>query len=260
MSATLLLHAGGREVTREELTEFTCPPATKTWRPISHTNVLDTALNTLAEAGYEVAKIRLGVSNEGKRFFGTLDLTTALTPEGSVALAVGLRSSFDQSFPLGFCAGTRTFVCDNLAFRSDLMVKRKHTVNGAARFSADIAKAVMSLGSFKEAETMRIQQLRDAEMTDAQAESFMLRACLQRGIVAQRQLPLVFREWHEPEHDAFRPRTAWSLLSAFTSVLRELQQRNPAELAHRTMRLHALLAPAKAEQVAIADATPALAI
>ena len=142
---------------------------------------------------------------------------------------------------------------------SSPLVKRKHTLNGAARFSSDIAQAVMSLASFKEAETLRIQQLQQAELSDALAESFMLRACVQRGIISQRQLPLVFHEWHEPGHEAFQSRTAWSLLNSFTSVMKELQQTNPANLAHRTMRLHALLAP-KADQPAIADATPVLAI
>ena len=201
------------------------------------------------------------MKGEAQRFFGTLDLTTELTPDGVVTLAIGLRSSYDQSFPLGFCAGARVFVCDNLAFRSELMVKRKHTLNGAARFSSDIAQAVMSLASFKEAETLRIQELQQAELSDTQAESFMLRACVQRGIISQRQLPLVFREWHEPGHEAFQARTAWSLLNSFTTVLRNLQQKNPADLAHRTMRLHAMLAPANEELRAITnDEHPALAI
>ena len=259
MSATLMLHQGGQEVSREQLAQFILPPATKTWRPIGHATVLDTALRTLEEAGYSVAKMRLGIMRDGSRFFGTLDLTTPLTPDGSIALAVGLRNSVDQSFPMSFCAGARVFVCDNLAFRSDLMVKRKHTVNGASRFSSDIAHAVMSLASFKEAESARILGMQQLEMTDAQAESFMLRACVQRGIVSQRHLPLVYREWHEPSHDAFRPRTAWSLLNAFTGIMHDLQEKNPADLAHRTMRLHALLAPPQAES-ASPDSTPALAI
>jgi hypothetical protein len=243
MSAALVLHRGGHEVPREELVRYVIPPATKTWRPISHEAVLASAEQTLTEAGYRIAKMRLGISHEGHRFFGTLDLATPLTPDGQVALAVGLRNSTDQSFPMGFCAGARVFVCDNLAFRSELMVKRKHTVNGVARFSSDIAHAVSALASFKEAETDRIAQLQQGALSDAEAESLILRACIQRGIIAQRQLPMVFRAWHEPPFEEFRPRTAWSLLNAFTAVLHELQEKQPAELAHRTMRLHAMLAP-----------------
>src|SRR5438067_2803660 len=107
MSATLMLHQGGNEVSREQLGQLVLPPPTRTWKPISHATVLDTASQTLREAGYGIAKARLGVSREGQRFFATLDLTTPLTLDGSVALAVGLRNSVDQSFPMGFCAGAR---------------------------------------------------------------------------------------------------------------------------------------------------------
>lgn len=98
MSAILMLHAGGQEVSREKLTQLTLPPATRTWKPIGHATVLDTAIRTLEEAGYSVARMRFGLSHENQRFFGTLDLTTPLTPDGSVALAVGLRNSVDQSY------------------------------------------------------------------------------------------------------------------------------------------------------------------
>ena len=67
----------------------------------------------------------------------------------------------------------------------------------------------------REAETARIAGMQQCELTDDHAESLILRACVERGIVSQRHLSLVYRQWHEPEHDAFRPRTAWSLLNAF---------------------------------------------
>lgn len=241
MPAELMLHAGGKEVRYEDLAAVQVPPPTKTWVPIRHTTVLDTAVSTLREAGYTVAKQRFALSSQGSRFFGVLDLANELTQDGTVTLAVGIRSSYDKSYPLGFCAGARVFVCDNLAFRADLMVKRKHTVNGAAHFSSDIASAVMRLGSFKETESQRIAIMQETPMTDERAESFMLRACLAKGIIAQRQLPAVYKEWREPRHAAFQLRNGWSLLNAFTSALHGLQERNPADLARRTMRLYALL-------------------
>jgi len=241
MPAELMLHAGGQEVSYEDLARVDLPASTRTWVPIKHTTVLDTAVDTLAEAGYAVVKRRLALSNNGSRFFGTLDLSTELTRDGTVTLAVGIRSSYDKSYPLGFCAGARVFVCDNLAFRSDLMVKRKHTINGAAHFSNDIANSVMNLGSFKEAEAERITKMQEVAITDERAESLMLRACVAKGIIAQRLLPEVWREWREPRHEAFQPRTTWSLLNAFTSAMHPLQARNPGDLARRTMRLHSLL-------------------
>ncbi len=241
MSANLVLHAGGRQVSYEALAEVEVPPATRTWVPIQHTTVLNTTVATLKDAGYAVAKQRLALSSNGTRFFGVLDLTNELTQDGIVTLAVGIRSSYDKTFPLGFVAGTRVFVCDNLAFAADLMVKRKHSLHGAVHFGNDIANAVMQLGSFQENEAKRITLMQETSLSDERAESLMLRACLAKQIVAQRQLPTVWNEWREPRHEVFQPRTAWSLMNAFTATLNGLQDRNPADLARRTMRLHALL-------------------
>jgi hypothetical protein len=243
-TSSLSLHCGAREVTRDELTALPCPPPTKTWAPVGHSRVLTTALATLGEAGFAIQKMRLGVSGDNGRFFGTLDLATPLTPDGGVTLSVGVRNSIDKTFPMGFCAGSRVFVCDNLAFRSDLMVRRKHSPNGVAHFSADIATAVMQLASFKDAETARIALMAETIMPDERADSLILRAAVERGIIPLRSIPHVVKEWKEPRHELFQPRTAWSLFNAFTSAFVALQESNPSELARRTMRLSAMLSPA----------------
>src|SRR4051812_19222449 len=123
MANDLVLHRGAHEVSREELKAIEAPPATGTWFPVRHEEVLSTTVATLETAGFQVARMQLALSRAGGRFFGTLDLESPLA-EG-VSLAVGVRNSLDKSFPLGFCAGHRVFVCDNLSFHSDLMVKRK---------------------------------------------------------------------------------------------------------------------------------------
>src|SRR5262245_3706555 len=132
-SGNLCLHKGARLVSLDELTPIKAPPPEGRWYPVSHHQVLERVTGTLQEAGYEVQRQQLALSRNDQRFFGTLDLRTTLAK--GVTLAVGLRSSIDKSFPLGFCAGNRVFVCDNLAFRSELMVKRKHTINGERRFA-----------------------------------------------------------------------------------------------------------------------------
>lgn len=250
-TSSLMLHCGAREVSREELAVLPCPPPTKTWAPVNHVRVLDTALGTLREAGYSIEKARFGLSGGDDRFFATLDLSTPLTSDGTVTLAVGIRNSVDKTFPMGFCAGSRVFVCDNLAFRSELMVRRKHSPNGVANFSADIASAVMQLTSFKEAETARIAALVETTMPNERAESLILRAAVERGIIPLRKIPHVVKEWKEPRHEQFEPRTAWSLFNAFTAAMITLQESNPAELARRTMRLSAMLVPASADALAV---------
>ncbi len=239
--AELMLHRGGRLVDRQELATIRLPESTKTWHPVAHDRVLDTASQALEDAGYRIARVKLGLSSDNNRFFATLDLTAPLSPDGTVTLAVGLRNSIDKTFPMGFCAGSRVFVCDNLAFRSELLIRRKHTINGVASFNRDIGNAVLGLAQFTEQEGARVKQLQAAQMTDAQAESFILRAAVDRGILNLNDIPAVYNEWKSPRHDEFRERSAWSLFNGFTEVLKRLQDRQPVELSQRTMRLSAML-------------------
>jgi hypothetical protein len=237
-TSSLVTHCGARLVSREQLEEIEAPPATDTWFPVKHATVIDTVQGTLREAGFVVKRAQFAISRGNARLFSTLDLETPLGD--GAALAVGVRNSLDKSLPLGFCAGSRVFCCDNLAFQSDLIVHRRHTRFGQERFREAIAQAVGRLDTFRTAESLRIRLLQQTAVADQAAESLLLRS-FEQQIVSHRMLARVIKEWREPSFEAFRPRTLWSLLNAFTTVLGDLQQRNPQRFVSLSMRLSALL-------------------
>ena len=238
-TSTLVLHKGGRLVSFDELAEVKAPPPEGRWYPLSHGAVLGRVKETLAEAGYTVKREQLALAKFDARFFGTLDLTTPLSD--GVVLSVGVRNSTDKSYPIGFAAGSRVFVCDNLSFSAELMVRRKHTRHGELRFGNDIAATVVKLGQFQADETKRIAAMKETEVSGVQADSIILNAYT-RGIVKTPDLPAVIKHWRDPEHDAFRDRTLWSLMNAFTSAMGEKAKANPAAYAVTTMRLSGFLA------------------
>ncbi len=122
-SGTLVLHAGGRLVHPDELAACPTPAPAGRWHPVAHAAVLASVKETLRGAGYVVRSEQLALARADARFFGVLDLEAPLAH--GVNLSVGVRNSVDKSFPLGFAAGSRVFVCDNLAFRSELLVRRR---------------------------------------------------------------------------------------------------------------------------------------
>ena len=196
---------------------------------------------SLGELGYAVNRQQLGVFRDGSRFFGTLDLESTIAP--GVSLAVGVRNSVDKSFPLGFVAGSRVFVCDNLAFRSELLVRRRHTINGERDFLRRITGSVAALRGFVSEEADRINQLAGRVLTELEADSLILRSW-ECGIITVNDLPKVLREWRNPSHEEFVPRTAWSLYNAYTAALNGRSQTNPQAHSVATMRVARLFGPA----------------
>lgn len=249
-NASLCLHKGARPVSREELALIKAPEATKTWFPVSHSKVLDKAEECLKKAGYQIKGMKLGVMRDGSRFFGVMDLEHTIAD--GVSLAVGVRNSIDKSLPIGFVGGSRVFVCDNLAFSSEILVRRKHTRHGEEDFANRITQAVASLKSFTEAEAGRIGRMKATEMGDDLAHAMILRAYL-RGIIPNRLLDDVAKQWSEPEKDWGGP-TLWRLSNAFTFTMSGMAERNPQDYAMRTMRLNSLLLTQPAEVSAAAAA------
>ena len=109
IQATLMNHRGAVELDRNGLQTIEAPPPTDTWFPLKHSVVLDRVCETLEGAGFGIETMQLSVARSAQRFFGVLRLQNRVTNECS--LAVGIRNSTDQSFPIGFCVGERTFVC-----------------------------------------------------------------------------------------------------------------------------------------------------
>jgi hypothetical protein len=240
MSGSLIFHRGAREATLDQIAQVTTPSPTDTWYPIPHLAVLEAVEETLAATAFSIRSRRLALSANDQQFFATLDL---VAPIGNgVALSVGIRNSIDKTLPLGFCAGNRVFVCDNLSFSAELLVNRKHTINGSARFREAIARAAGRLEAFQRSEVARVETMNRLTLDDPTAESLILRAW-EAKVISHLQLPAVLKEWREPSHDDFGPRTRWSLFNAFTEVLRPFSLSNPQAFAVRTFRLNRLLVP-----------------
>ncbi|MGE0533444.1 MAG: DUF932 domain-containing protein [Pirellulales bacterium] len=247
-SGKLMLHRGARLVEREELDRVAAPPPTDTWFPLKHSAVLAAVSETLAGAGFGIERTELALSRGDTRFFGTLTLGNRVTDDCS--LTVGIRNSIDKSFPIGFAVGERVFVCDNLAFSSEIVIARKHTRFGESRFQEAVAQAVLALPDYQAQAADRIQRLQSWELSDDQADALLLR-CFERGLVSVRLLPQCIRAWRQPEYGAFVPRTGWSLLNSVTGVLKERQQSNPQAAAAQTIALQRLIAPTVAAEPAI---------
>lgn len=238
MAGTLCLHAGAQVATLSEIAAVEVPPATRTWFPVSHVTVINRVKESLALAGFNVQKEQYGLYPGGRRMFGVLDLATELG--AGTTLAVGVRNSIDKTFPMGMCAGNRVFVCDNLAFSSEILVTRKHTLNGERRYGEAIAEAVTHLGAFQVNERRRIESFRRTVLEPHLADHLILTA-FEQGMLPPRQLLSILAQWRSPEFDWGPLGTAWHLYNAFTQPMQRGNVTNPARFTRQTMALMRLI-------------------
>ena len=177
------------------------------------------------------------ISHEGNRYFGILEVS----PRGDIVAnghgwVVGLRNSHDKTFPAGLVAGTRVFVCDNLAFSGLIQIRRKHTRFAVRDLRQLTARAVGQLGERLVGMEARIAAYRNMRLTDSRAHDLVIRTTDCRAITPS-QIPEVLAHWRNSAHAEFEPRNGWSLFNSFTEAYKET---NPHTAIGRCEALHGL--------------------
>jgi len=234
MPCNLLLHCGSDFVSRAELGRVPTPSSTRTWQPIPHFQILQEVINALPRYDMRVVSEAHGLTHDGNRFFGLLEIANG-SSHPDYSRVIGIRNSHDKRFPAGLVLGNQVLVCDNLSFSGEIKVARKHTPMIVHDLPHLIDDAVCRIHCGWTEQDRRIERYREHRMSDPAVHDLTIHA-LDRGVICGSQVPKVLQEYREPRHEAFRPRTLWSLFNTFTEVLKG----NLGLLPGRTQRLHML--------------------
>jgi hypothetical protein len=209
------------------------PERTKSYVPVRHDEL---ANMTRSIAGnilhdFSLYKEEYVLAREGRHMFGVL---TYKNHSDEMGLSIGIRNSYDKSLSVGCTLGASVFVCDNLVFKGDIAVFRKHTSN----VLQDIGQMILSAIYAQKEKYERIQQdaehLKRLDITDDTA--FRLMGLLfGKGIVTPRQLPTIKENWLNPPYEDFEGRNAWSLYNSCTEALKTTP---PALIMQKHIQLH----------------------
>ena len=224
---TLVLHRGGWEATKADLSAVPVPDPTDSYHPVPFTRFVEEVELHVPRFGLAIQSQEFALAREGNQMFGVLTCTSGHNA-GDYALAIGLRNSYDRSLAVGLVAGTRVFCCDNLAFSGEVAMARKHTPN-VFRDLPDLIYRMLSQVTVMKARTdEEIAGMKALSMPPERAHHVMV-AAIRSGITPASRLPKILEAWDEPRHREFEPRTAWSLFNAFTEVLKAGQPRQQME-------------------------------
>lgn len=221
--------------TRAQLAQLPEPAALgRLHKPVPHAVLVDAIHQEADRRGYTIAREQLAVSKTNAALFGVLDLQLKdgihqlatqpgqpLTP-AQRGIVFGFRNATDQQFGIRAVAGTRVFVCDNMALSGDLIaISRKNTTR------LDLGDAI-ALGFDKFAAhvgalEIQVARLEATTLEDGQAKRLVYDLFAAR-IIPIRLFDDVHRYYFAPT-DATpetQPRTLWGLHNACTRALRDL--------------------------------------
>lgn len=229
----LNLHSGGELVEYEALRELETPAATPTHVPIEHYRLVDLVRSTLGMFGHEIVAEHHALDHDGMRYFGLMELRSPYTGYTDTC---GLRNSHDKTFPIGISFGSKVFICSNLAFIGDHVIRRKHTANAKRALPGLVMEIIEPLALKREHQARTFDRYQRTMLTDHDADHAIMNM-YRHGIVNVQRIPEVLREWEKPSFEDFDQPNAWRLFNAATYALTG----RVAERPDVTGRLHQVI-------------------
>ena len=219
MGATLI---SNNRVTIDQLADIDLPEKTSTYVPVSHVDFINNTKDIASRVlnGHTLALEQYGIARDGKQMFGTLTYKEGFHDSNQeLGLSIGIRNSYDKSMSLGLCSGASVFVCENLMMTGEVVAMRMHTGSIIDELKGLIFNALLKSEEKFSTIHADTQRMKEVSIEDAFAYSTMGKL-YGYGIISERQLPVMKKEWIKPKYDDFSDRTLWSLYNAGTEALK----------------------------------------
>lgn len=236
--SNIQIHCGGEVVPFEMLANYPIPEKTRTYQPVSHTELATLVKNTSQELlRLNCVQEHYAVARDGQRLFALQTFDDGLSDLG-MGISVGFRNSYDKSMSLGLAMGFKVFVCDNLAISGEITIMRKHTKNvwqevDQALVHTLYRKGPQMIDNFR----ADVTSLQKSVMDELAGFEFLGRL-FGLQILSPTQMSVAANEWRwqvKSQKEAGGPTDAWQLYNAVTHSLKSTP---PQHIMERHKQLH----------------------
>ena len=197
------------------------PQETKTYKPVTHQQLIDLTLESIHQAGFTLDKEIYSAARDGQVANGRYTITNVADSE--MQLQIGWQNSYDKTRSLKFAIGTHILICSNGCVSGDYgAFKKKHQGEIQTFTPNAITEYIKQAGDA----FTRIQADRDVmksrEITRRTAAELIGRMIIEENIIESTQLNIIRGQMDNPSFDYGAPNSLWELYQHTTYAMKEV--------------------------------------
>jgi len=220
--------------TKSLLTRAELPAQTRTYRPVSHTQLMDLTLESIHKAGFTLDREMYSSARDGKVANGKFTISNVADSE--MQLQIGWQNSYDKSLSLKFAIGTRIFICENGCVSGDYgAFKKKHQGEIQSFTPQAITEYIKRAGdAFTKMQEER-EQMKTIEIDRKIQAELIGRMIVEQEFIESTQLNIIRGELDKPTHNYGAPNSLWELYQFTTFSMKEV---HPSLWMENHMKAH----------------------
>ncbi len=210
--------------TKDVLINAQLPQETRTYKPITHQQLIDLTLESIYQAGFTLDKELYSSTIDGQVANGKFTISNVTDAE--MQLQIGWQNSYNKTLSLKFAIGARIFICQNGAVHGDMGSFRKKHMGTVQEFTpAAITEYIKQAGdTFKIMQTER-QTMKQIEVSKRTQAELVGRLLLDEKLISTMQVNQIAAELTNPTYDYGAPGSMWELYQFTTQTMRETHPR-----------------------------------
>lgn len=210
--------------TKDVLINAQVPQQTRTYKPITHQQLIDLTLESIQQAGFALDKELYSSTIDGQVANGNFTISNVSDKE--MQLQIGWQNSYNKTLSLKFAIGARIFICQNGAVHGDMGSFRKKHMGTVQEFTpAAITEYIKQAGDtfqIMQTERERMKQIEVSRRTQAELVGRLL---LEEKLISTMQVNQIAAELANPTYDYGAPGSMWELYQFTTQTMRETHPR-----------------------------------
>lgn len=209
------------QVPQSKLLAVVPPTDTRTYKAISHGQLIDLTLEGIHGSGFQLGRQNYSMAREGNVANGHYTITDVADSE--MQIQIGWQNSYDKSITLKWAMGVHIFICSNGCISGDMgAFKRKHqgsiqefTPQAISEYIKTAAEVFVSMQKQRE-------QMKQIELTKRVTAEILGRMVVDNEIITTTQLNIIKRELDKPTHNYGAQNSMWELYQFVTFSMKEI--------------------------------------
>jgi hypothetical protein len=220
--------------TKELIMNTPVPVQTRTYKPVSHSQLIDLTLNSISKAGFTLDKETYSSAVDGQVANGRFSISNVADSE--MQLQIGWQNSYNKQLTLKFAIGTRILVCSNGCVSGDFgAFKRKHVGEIQSFTPGAIVEYIAQAGEAFTIMQKQRESMKQIEITKRTKAELVGRMMLEEQFITSTQLNIISRELKAPTHDYGAKDSLWELYNYTTFAMKET---HPAQWMESHIKAH----------------------
>jgi len=224
------------DTTKDLILAAPLPLQTRTYKPISHQQLIDLTLEGIEKAGFVLERELYSSARDGQIANGRYHLKYGDDPE--MGLMIGWQNSYDKSLSLKFAIGAYMHICANGSVCGDIGAFRKKHQGEIQTFTPETITAyIAQAGDIYDKLVRDKEALKRISVDLRKASEIVGRLYIQEDCISSTQINIVKREIKNPTYDYGCSGSAWELYNHCTLAAKES---HPTRWFTTHMKIHEL--------------------